>query len=80
VLIGGSTDSDLDDSALLSVLTAWSSMSSYAARVAAIDALFNALDDGDKDRLTGGAKLDLFYDGVDDILAAVKKNEVVLPS
>ncbi len=80
VLIGGSTTTDQDDNALLSAVTTWNASSSYAARVAAIDALLVVRDDGNKDRLTGGAGLDLFYDGADDILAAVKKDEVVLPS
>ncbi len=80
VLIGGSTDSDEDDNALLSAISAWIAPSNYAARVAAIDALLVVWDDGNKDRLIGGAGLDLFYDGTEDILAAVKKDEVVFPS
>ena len=80
VLIGGSTATDQNDHALFSAVAAWNALSSYAARVAAIDALLVVWDDGDKDRITGGAGLDLYYHGEDDILAAVKKDEVVLPS
>ncbi len=80
VLIGGNTDSDEDDNALLSAVSTWNAPNNYAARVAAIDALLVVWDDGNQDRLTGGAGLDLFYDGTEDILAAVKKGEVVFPS
>jgi len=63
VLIGGSTDVDADDGTLIGVLLAWHANDSYENRVAAVDALFSVIDDGDEDRMTGSSGRDLFYDG-----------------
>jgi Ca2+-binding RTX toxin-like protein len=77
VLIGGTTDADEDDDALLAILAAWTSDESYDDRVAAVDALLTVIDDEQVDKLTGSAGKDLFYDGLDDVLTDVKKNETV---
>lgn len=78
VLIGGSTDIDADDGALLGVLTAWDANDSYESRVAAVDALWTVVDDGDEDKLTGSSGRDLFYDGVGDWMTDLKPTESVL--
>jgi hypothetical protein len=78
VLIGGSTDVDDDNHALLTVLAAWDADDLYDNRVTAIDALITVLDDGDEDKLTGASGLDLFYDGLGDILNDMKPTETLL--
>ncbi len=72
VLIGGRTQHDDNDMALMSALAAWTNNDDYAARVAAIDALFTVEDDEEEDILTGSSGQDLFFDGLDDILTDVK--------
>ena len=76
--IGGNTNVDDDDDALQAVLAAWTSRSSYADRVAAVDALLAASDDEERDFLIGRGGRDLFYDGIDDLLVDVKPRESVL--
>ena len=78
LLIGGSTDVDDDDDALLTVLAAWDTDDLYDNRVTAVDALITVLDDGDEDKLTGASGLDLFYDGLGDILNDKKPTEMLL--
>jgi len=79
VLIGGSTDIDADDIALMELLQEWGKTGeAYAARVAAINAMYSVNDDGVRDRLTGSADLDLFYDGIDDVLNDLKPAETVV--
>jgi hypothetical protein len=70
-LIGSSTDIDHHWPTLQAALVAWAGGDSYADRIAAIEALFNALDDGDVDTLTGSSGRDLFFNGLGDHLTDV---------
>ena len=78
VLIGGTTSSDSDDDALFGLLDTWGDTSTdYAARAIAFGALLDVFDDGEEDTLNGAGNLDLLYEGVLDVLRAVKKLETV---
>jgi hypothetical protein len=77
ILIGGSTEIDHSHMALHEVLDEWNSDRPYADRVAAIDSLLHAMDDGDSDRLTGSAGRDLFFEQLgDDLTDAKLKHEL----
>jgi uncharacterized protein (TIGR03118 family) len=77
ILIGGSTTFDADPASLLQILNEWASTDSYATRV---DKLRNGTgglpkldattvsDDHLRDFLLGGAGLDWFFAGVEDLL------------
>lgn len=78
VLVGGRTSIDATDGALMTALLAWNALDTYPNRVAAIDALLDALDDGERDLLTGSAGRDLFFDGLGDRLVDIKPNETRL--
>ena len=72
ILIGGSTSIDETDAALLEVLDDWNSADPYTIRVVAVTSLFNVSDDNEKDRLSGSAGRDLWFDGFGDNLSDVK--------
>jgi uncharacterized delta-60 repeat protein len=68
LLVGGTTSMDEDEALLRSTLTAWKAPSLYLARVAAVDALFDAYEDSSIDTLTGEDGRDLFFVGQNDRL------------
>jgi hypothetical protein len=74
VLIGGSTNPDADEAALHAALMGWGANPSYSIRSVAIDALFDDLDDGDKDTLKSASGCDLFFSGLGEALVDVKLN------
>ena len=78
VFVGGSTGLDQDDAALLAAAVDWNAADPYLLRAAAIAAAIVVSDDADVDRLTGGRAQDLFFVGTDDVLNAVKRDELVL--
>lgn len=81
ILVGGSL-TDKSDDHIMDILNAWGDEgASYDKRVIDVGELLNVLnviDDGVKDKLTGGADRDLFYAGVADMLRSAKPIEVVV--
>jgi uncharacterized protein (TIGR03118 family) len=86
ILIGGRTDYDANQQALLQILAAWNTNDSYANRVAAIRSGANGVpkldsttvhDDGVRDDLFGGPGLDWFFATGPDVLHDRLPNEQV---
>jgi Ca2+-binding RTX toxin-like protein len=75
LLIGGSTAYDTDTTALMQILTEWTSTDSYNTRVAKLRAgsgvpkldAMTVSDDGVRDILVGGRGLDWFFAGAHDL-------------
>jgi Ca2+-binding RTX toxin-like protein len=78
VLIGGEIEESADDELLLAALAAWDAEEYYPDRVATVDALLSVIDDLDKDKLKGGADLDLYFAGFDDDFISLGQEEEVL--
>jgi Ca2+-binding RTX toxin-like protein len=85
VLIGGYTDFDnpcipANTAALCAALDAWDASGTYAARVAAVEALLTGhvhAGTGSA-KMTGSSGLDLFYLSTDDQITGKKKDEMVV--
>ena len=77
VLIGGWTNADDDDAALMDLLATWVADAPYVDRVVAVDLLLTVSDDEEEDVLTGASGVDLFYDGLNDVLNDVKTKKDV---
>jgi Ca2+-binding RTX toxin-like protein len=93
ILIGGTTNYDTNAAALAAVLAEWSSADDYATRIARITGSMNGgangafllntntvHDDGQVNKLYGGAGMDWYFAGVLDVLFNRQANEVVTPA
>ena len=80
VLIGGSTTIDHNqDLALTSAVLLWTDpLVSYQVRSAALAAFLTVLDDGQSDRLTGSAGMDLFFSDLTDVLTDQKASDLAI--
>lgn len=63
ILVGGSTNCDRDLNAVAAIMRAWNSRGSHHARVAAVNALFAAIDDLVADQFAGSNGDDLLHLG-----------------
>jgi hypothetical protein len=77
VLIGGETESDDDDAALMAMLADWASGDDYAVRVSALLPV-RIVDDGAAETLTGDGGEELFFAGPGDLLKRVSETETVV--